>query len=52
MEIMDRVDSVKNEHEKIEGGNRFLQSYIGELITTSKITTATASKPKKGRTGK
>jgi hypothetical protein len=26
MEIVDRVEVVKNEHEKLEGGNRFLQS--------------------------
>lgn len=26
MEIVDRVEIVKNEHEKLEGGNRFLQS--------------------------
>jgi hypothetical protein len=27
MEIVDRVEVVKNEHEKLEGGNRFLQSW-------------------------
>jgi hypothetical protein len=26
MDIVDRVEVVKNEHEKLEGGNRFLQS--------------------------
>jgi hypothetical protein len=26
MEIVDRVEVVKNEHEKLEGGNKFLQS--------------------------
>jgi hypothetical protein len=26
MQIVDRVEVVKNEHEKLEGGNRFLQS--------------------------
>ena len=26
MEIVDRVEVVKSEHEKLEGGNKFLQS--------------------------
>ncbi len=26
--IIDRVESVKTEHEKLEGGNKFLQSYV------------------------
>ncbi|KAF2114703.1 hypothetical protein BDV96DRAFT_612822 [Lophiotrema nucula] len=53
MEIVDRVQVVKSEHEKLEGGNKFLQSYIGELMQTSKITSAGAAKGKakgKGRT--
>ncbi|KAK4543878.1 hypothetical protein LTR36_004652 [Oleoguttula mirabilis] len=45
-EIVDRVEEVKSEHEKLEGGNKFLQSYIGELMSTSKIT---SSAPKKGK---
>lgn len=44
MEIVDRVEVVKNEHEKLEGGNKFLQSYIGELMQTSKLTSAGAAK--------
>lgn len=53
LEIVDRVEVVKSEHEKLEGGNKFLQSYIGELMNTSKITSAGAAKGKgkgKGRT--
>lgn len=53
LEIVDRVEIVKSEHEKLEGGNKFLQSYIGELMNTSKITSAGAAKGKgkgKGRT--
>ncbi|KAF9728977.1 hypothetical protein PMIN03_009166 [Paraphaeosphaeria minitans] len=46
MEIVDRVEIVKSEHEKLEGGNKFLQSYIGELMQTSKITSAGAGKSK------
>ncbi|KAF2017590.1 hypothetical protein BU24DRAFT_432265 [Aaosphaeria arxii CBS 175.79] len=52
LEIVDRVEIVKSEHEKLEGGNKFLQSYIGELMQTSKITSAGAAKGKgkvKGR---
>lgn len=51
--IVDRVETVKSEHEKLEGGNKFLQSYIGELMQTSKITSTAPSKTKgKGRSGK
>jgi len=49
--IVDKVETVKTEHEKLEGGNKFLQSYIGELMQTSKITSSAPSK-KKGRSGK
>lgn len=31
LSLVDRVESVKAEHEKLEGGNRFLQSYVGIL---------------------
>lgn len=31
LNLVDRVESVKAEHEKLEGGNRFLQSYVGIL---------------------
>jgi len=44
--IVDRVEEVKSEHEKLEGGNKFLQSYIGELMSTSKITSAPTKKGK------
>ncbi|KAJ4366218.1 hypothetical protein N0V83_007854 [Neocucurbitaria cava] len=47
MEIVDRVEVVKNEHEKLEGGNKFLQSYIGELMQTSKLTSTGAGKGSK-----
>jgi len=36
--LIDRVDKVKEEHDKLEGENRFLQEYIGSLMATSKIT--------------
>lgn len=63
MEIVDRVEVVKSEHEKLEGGNKFLQSYvfpyqidedvltlpryIGELMQTSKLTSSGAGKASK-----
>jgi ferritin len=28
--IVDRVETVKTEHEKLEGGNKFLQSYVAD----------------------
>lgn len=31
LEVVERVETVKNEHEKLEGGNRFLQSYVVTL---------------------
>lgn len=46
LHIVDRVESVKSEHEKLEGGNKFLQSYIGELMQTSKLTAAGKGKTK------
>jgi hypothetical protein len=46
LEIVERVESVKSEHEKLEGGNRFLQSYIGELMQTSKLTASGSGKNK------
>lgn len=38
--LLDRVDKVKEEHDKLEGENKFLQDYIGHLMQTSKITGA------------
>jgi len=50
--IVDKVETVKTEHEKLEGGNKFLQSYIGELMQTSKITSSAPPKKGKGRSNK
>ena len=30
--IVDRVETVKSEHEKLEGGNKFLQSYVAHRL--------------------
>lgn len=32
--IVDRVEAVKSEHEKLEGGNKFLQSYVVPAFTS------------------
>ncbi|KAI9817255.1 MAG: hypothetical protein M1827_001368 [Pycnora praestabilis] len=44
--LVDRVEGVKSDHDKLEGENKFLQSYIGELMSTSKITSTGAGKSK------
>ncbi|KAI5785911.1 hypothetical protein EDC01DRAFT_722780 [Geopyxis carbonaria] len=46
--LLDRVDKVRAEHDKLEGENRFLQEYIGSLMATSKIT-GSASKSNRNR---
>ncbi|KAI9790033.1 MAG: hypothetical protein M1833_002122 [Piccolia ochrophora] len=48
--LIDHVESVKCEHDKLEGENKFLQSYIGELMSTSRITATGAVKGKSSRT--
>jgi hypothetical protein len=35
LDIVERVESVKAEHEKLEGGNKFLQSYVTTFLTDS-----------------
>lgn len=44
--LFNRIEAVKEEHDKLDNNNKFLQKYIGDLMTTSKIT-ATTSKSKK-----
>jgi len=48
-DIVDKIEKVKLEQEKLEAGNKFLQSYIGELMSTSKITSAPSRTKGKGR---
>jgi hypothetical protein len=38
MQIVDRVEVVKNEHEKLEGGNKFLQSYVTPHSSLRRVT--------------
>lgn len=44
--LFNRIEAVKEEHDKLDNNNKFLQKYIGDLMTTSKIT-ATTGKSKK-----
>lgn len=36
--IFSRIEAVKDEHDKLDNNNKFLQKYIGDLMSTSKIT--------------
>lgn len=44
--IFNRIEAVKGEHDKLNNNNKFLQKYIGDLMSTSKIT-ASGSRGKK-----
>jgi hypothetical protein len=47
LEIFNRIDAVKQEHDKLDSNNKFLQKYIGDLMSTSKITATGSSGRKK-----
>lgn len=47
LEIFNRIEAVKHEHDKLDNNNKFLQKYIGDLMSTSKITSTGASGRKK-----
>ncbi|KAF8427441.1 hypothetical protein EV426DRAFT_699264 [Tirmania nivea] len=49
--LLERVDKVKEEHEKLEAENQFLQEYIGSLMATSKITGPGPSGNRNSRSG-
>ncbi|PHH93076.1 hypothetical protein CDD83_1361 [Cordyceps sp. RAO-2017] len=38
--IFNRIEAVREEHDKLDNNNKFLQKYIGDLMSTSKITAA------------
>lgn len=44
--IFNRIEAVREEHDKLDNNNKFLQKYIGDLMSTSKIT-ASSSRVKK-----
>lgn len=50
--LLDRVDKVREEHDKLEGENKFLQDYIGHLMQTSKITGSRGIKSTGGAGGR
>ncbi|KAI0842962.1 hypothetical protein F5Y06DRAFT_77876 [Hypoxylon sp. FL0890] len=39
--IFNRIEAVREEHDKLDNHNKFLQKYIGDLMSTSKITSST-----------
>ncbi|KAH6619376.1 hypothetical protein B0J18DRAFT_242733 [Chaetomium sp. MPI-SDFR-AT-0129] len=42
--LVNRIEAVKHEHDKLDHNNKFLQKYIGDLMTTSKITSTGRNK--------
>ncbi|PNY23287.1 Uncharacterized protein TCAP_06756 [Tolypocladium capitatum] len=36
--IFNRIEAVREEHDKLDNNNKFLQKYIGDLMSTTKIT--------------
>ncbi|KAI1739281.1 hypothetical protein F4680DRAFT_141996 [Xylaria scruposa] len=38
--LFNRIEAVKEEHDKLDSNNKFLQKYIGDLMSTSKITSS------------
>jgi len=46
LSLFHRIEAVREEHDKLDSNNKFLQKYIGDLMSTSKIT-ASGSRGKK-----
>lgn len=44
--LFNRIEAVKEEHDKLDNNNRFLQKYIGDLMSTSKITSSSSRSKK------
>jgi hypothetical protein len=42
--LFNRIEAVKEEHDKLDSHNKFLQKYIGDLMSTSKITSSSRGK--------
>ncbi|KAI0394792.1 hypothetical protein F5Y17DRAFT_235785 [Xylariaceae sp. FL0594] len=47
LNIVHRIEAVREEHDKLDNNNKFLQKYIGDLMSTSKITSASGSRGRK-----
>lgn len=37
LKIFDRIEAAKNQHDKMEHSNKFLQQYVGDLVSRPKI---------------
>ncbi|KAL2161724.1 hypothetical protein VTH06DRAFT_8286 [Thermothelomyces fergusii] len=42
--LFNRIEAVKEEHDKLDSHNKFLQKYIGDLMSTSKLTSSGRNK--------
>ena len=40
--LFHRIEAVKEEHDKLDNNNKFLQKFIGDLMSTSKITSSSS----------
>ncbi|TWU78573.1 hypothetical protein ED733_003782 [Metarhizium rileyi] len=40
--IFNRIEAVREEHDKLDNNNKFLQKYIGDLMSTTKITSSSS----------
>lgn len=40
--LFNRIEAVREEHDKLDSNNKFLQKYIGDLMSTSKITSSSS----------
>jgi len=47
LDIFNRIEAVKEEHDKLDNNNKFLQKYIGDLMSTSKITSTGSTTKRK-----
>lgn len=39
LRMFQRIEAVREEHDKLDSNNKFLQKYIGDLMSTGRITT-------------
>ncbi|AEO70638.1 3acbb351-18c6-4d0c-be3c-933b9f4fdce6 [Thermothielavioides terrestris] len=44
--LFNRIEAVKEEHDKLDSHNKFLQKYIGDLMSTSRITSSSSRNKK------
>lgn len=45
--IFNRIEAVREEHDKLDNNNKFLQKYIGDLMSTTKITASGRARGRK-----